>query len=180
MKKGKTNICIAVCCALLLCSCGYTQESTKSKQINTSGGVGKEYFADTYSGLGDCITNNFLGQEYTHVFVDLNGDGYQELFLYWTPDYKNWFTYVFSIDDQGVFLMKNDQVQQNVFVPIKNKNGEYRLAVDEDDGQISIYDFYFNKIGTEMDIELEDTVDGLKKDEWEMSTVTKGYKFEVE
>ena len=31
-----------------------------------------------------------------------------------------------------------------------------------------------------MDIELEDTVDGLKKDEWEMSTVTKGYKFEVE
>ena len=76
--------------------------------------------------------------------------------------------------------MKNDQVQQNVFVPIKNKNGEYRLAVDEDDGQISIYDFYFNKIGTEMDIELEDTVDGLKKDEWEMSTVTKGYKFEVE
>ena len=62
MKKRKINICVAVCCALLLCSCGYTQESTKSKQINTSGGVGKEYFADTYSGLGDYITNNFLGQ----------------------------------------------------------------------------------------------------------------------
>lgn len=174
----RTKVLIIMCslCAML-CSCGYEISQEHSKQVNTSGGVGKDYLADNYYGLQDYISNNLLGMYYSHTFADLNEDGYKELFLYWTLDSKNWYTYLFSVDDKGVYMVKNEEIQKTVFLPVKKQNGEYRLAKETTDGKVEIYDFYFNKIGSEMTIELEDDLDSS---DWKMPEVEKGYKFDLE
>ena len=75
---------------LTLTSCGYTAPNKKIKKINTSGGVGKEYYGSNYRQFQDYISNNnTVAADFAYVFVDLNDDGYDELFLYETVNYED-------------------------------------------------------------------------------------------
>lgn len=162
---------------LTLTSCGYTAPNKKIKKINTSGGVGKEYYGSNYRQFQDYISNNnTVAADFAYVFVDLNDDGYDELFLYGTVNYEDWHTLVLSIDEQGVFQMCNDKLAEDMVFPLKNRNGEYRLAFSTKDG-LELYDFYFNKNGTEMTLELEQIVSELDANEWEKPNIEIGYNF---